>query len=199
LSACQSKPAPATYSGTIVVGADYVQALVTAPGDRACPPRTQRVGHCVKTPKGCDNRPPCVTRMEVRSGDRLLASSRSSLVRTERMPALITIIIDGCGGRFEQTVKLRAVPPLASASATVGESIALRWDASSPGHQVCALWRGSGGVQVCCVDDVGKARFPTPRAGIDDVRLSRGVKLSATAAPAKTVEIFRTSETGNLL
>lgn len=204
VGACKPKPSPSSsYSGTIVIGSDYVQALVTAPGDRACPPRVQRIDECVKTPPtqsaACLKEPPCVKRLELRAGARQLASSSSSYVSVASMPDELTITIDGCGGRLEQTVKLHDAKPFSSATAKVDRTIDLSWGPTTA-NQVCALWRWQGGTEVCCAEDTGSASFPKPDGKTPtDVRLSRGVLLDSTLNKQVQLNIYRTAETANLL
>lgn len=198
LAACGSKDGP--YSGTIVVGSDYVQVLATAKGDRGCPPRIQRPGTCVRTPPApgheCSSAPACVTEVSISaSGKR--AGAKSSFVPAPWLAEAegpLTIEVTGCGGRQVVTVELAKQPaPFESATAKVaGDHLEFGWSPAA-GDNVCGLWRWPDGVEVCCSG--GREPLRRPVSGVTDARLSRGVLLKKL----KNLEVYRTVETGNLL
>lgn len=193
----------AGYEGTVVVGAGYVQALVTAPGDEGCPPRVQRAGVCVRTPTEpgtCADAPACVTGLTVTDGaGTVLGASASGFVEVpSALPERVTIEVRGCGGTWSTTVELgEPMAPFADATATLEpQSIELTWSPSGAADLVCALATGPGYREVCCDLDTGAMSMArAPATDVDAVYLSRGRSLGR----AGSVDLYRTVETGSLL
>jgi hypothetical protein len=191
----------------VVVGAGYVQALLTAPADVGCPPRVQRAGHCVRTPaagSGCAAAPECVTALRVLAPDgALLGSSNSALARVGPLPAAIRLEVLGCGGPLALDLDIGTpTPGFAAASGQVdGGSIRLDWSPAGEADLVCALWRWHEALEVCCVADSGEARFDLPPGSrARSARLSRGRLVSRVAGAGGTsIDVFRTAESPELL
>jgi hypothetical protein len=196
------------YDGTVVVGADYVQALVSAPGDEGCAPRVQRAGVCVRTPTSpgtCAEAPGCITELRVLDDQGAeLGSGTSAFVS---VPALagatgtIELQLRGCGGAFAHRVDVGApIAPFTEATATVGaDTVDLDWSPVGQMDLVCALWTGPGVREVCCGEDTGTLAVPLGTGDIvEAVYLSRGRLLHREPTEAGTVEIYRTAETDSL-
>lgn len=209
LAAVACGDSPPGYDGTLVVGADYVQALVTAPGDQGCAPRVQRAGVCVRTPTGpgtCADAPACLTELRVLDGQGTeLAAGTSTFLP---VPALagatgtIELVLDGCGGAFSHRVEVGApIAAFAEATATVdAEAIDLTWSPVGEVDLVCALWTGSHVREVCCGEDTGTLALPLETGDIvEAVYLSRGRLLHRESTEAGAVEIYRTAETASLI
>lgn len=204
-TACRSSAPAPSYSGTVIVGSDYVQLLVTAPGDAACPPRVQTIGRCVRTPpKGatdCQKAPPCVAKLTVDAGTDS-ASAAGSFVKVPWLSTTagpLKIAISGCGGdlAFEVDVPAgaAAIEPFESASASLASgNVDAMWTATKRADNVCALLRSEAATEVCCGDDRGSASFVAPEA-VRDFRLSRGKRLKRVGE----LEVLQTRETNNLL
>jgi hypothetical protein len=209
LAAVACGDSPPGYDGTLVLGADYVQALVTAPGDQGCDPRVQRAGVCVRTPTGpgtCADAPACITELRVLDGDGTeLASGTSAFVP---VPALagatgtIELQLRGCGGAVAHRVEVGApVAPFDEATATVAaDTVELEWSPVGQMDLVCALWTGPGVREVCCGEDTGTLAVPLDAGDVvEAVYLSRGRRLHREPTEAGAVEIYRTAETGSLM
>ena len=191
----------------MVVGAGYVQALLTAPADVGCPPRVQRAGHCVRTPaagRGCAAAPECVTSLRVFAPDgALLGSSDSALARVGPLPAAIRLEVLGCGGPLALELDIGApMPGFAAASGQVdGGSIRFDWSPAGEADQICALWRWPEALEVCCAADSGEARFDLASGTrARSARLSRGRLLSRVpGADGTSIDVYRTAESPELL
>jgi|GEM_PF-3661792 len=197
------------YEGTVVVGQNYVQALVTAPADQACPPRVQRPGMCVRTPTApgsCSDSPACVTGLIAKDETgRELGSAAGPYARATSLLAIrgpLEIDLNGCGGRLRHTLAIGApVKPFSTAAARVTPtSIELSWTASDPADLVCALWTGPGAREVCCASDEGTLSIALqPKDRVEAVFLSRGRLLERQTTATGVIEYYRTAETGSLL
>ncbi len=200
-------PTPAAYRGTVIVGADYVQVLASAPDDRGCAPRVHRENECVRSPPvpghACLEGSACIQSLSISAGSRTSASA-GSFVKIPWLGEIgsqpIALTIKGCGGK--QTIEFPMGPQPkalegAMAPSTVLPSEAFRVDfewAAESADLVCSLavWRGAR--ELCCGADDGSSIYVVPEQPTD-LRLSRAATLAARGG----LTVYRTSETANLV